>query len=268
MTQTKPATFEILGVTYKLADYLTLGQWQALAKIGGLERSKDRFEWISLISGCPTKILRKLDRHLFEKLFTLSAHLLDPPSKEDFYPVIKVGGQDFGIININKLTGGEFADLDLLITDPDRDQLLHKILAILYRPLLGKKGATLLIESYDNEASAERAHLFKECPFHQVYSCANFFFEFAQVSMDRTLNSLEQRMKKEKSLLSPELLPLLSSLRLLGTGFRYSGPVQVTTLLKLTRQLDSLSEAYSTILPSLKTGLKKQREQQELTTKK
>ena len=181
MTQTKPATFEILGVNYKLADYLTLGQWQALAKIGGLERVKDRFEWISLISGCPTKILRKLDRHLFEKLFTLSAHLLDPPSKEDFYPVIKVGGQDFGIININKLTGGEFADLDLLITDPDRDQLLHKILAILYRPLLGKKGATLLIESYDNEASAERAHLFKECPFHQVYSCANFFFEFAQV---------------------------------------------------------------------------------------
>jgi len=55
MTQTKPVTFEILGVTYKLADYMTLGQWQALAKIGGLERSKDRFEWISLISGVQLK---------------------------------------------------------------------------------------------------------------------------------------------------------------------------------------------------------------------
>lgn len=81
--------------------------------------------------------------------------------------------------SINDMEGGAFFDLDSLV-HKDIDQNLHKILAVLYRPIIMKIGSRYEISSYVEEKEQDRLdreYLFlHEFDYHKALGLVDFFW--------------------------------------------------------------------------------------------
>ena len=91
--------------------------------------------------------------------------------------LIVVKDVEYGLIpNLAKAETGAF--IDLLELFADQANSLHKIMAILYRPVVSRTGSLYNISTYSDEderATAERADIFlKHMPYGVVRSVVNF----------------------------------------------------------------------------------------------
>ena len=98
----------------------------------------------------------------------------------EFDRVIKIGKVRYGLEpSINDMEGGAFFDLDSLV-HKDIDQNLHKILAVLYRPIIMKIGSRYEISSYVEEKEQDRLdreYLFlHEFDYHKALGLVDFFW--------------------------------------------------------------------------------------------
>lgn len=66
--------------------------------------------------------------------------------KGTFTPIIEHNGKEYGFIpNLEEITVGEQADIDTMIND---FQNMHKVMAVMYRPITAKRKDKYLIEDY------------------------------------------------------------------------------------------------------------------------
>ena len=98
-----------------------------------------------------------------------------------FERVIKIGGVKYGLEpSINDMEGGAFFDLDSLVQGGNIDQNLHKILAVLYRPIIMKIGSRYEIKSYVKEKHYERDQreqiFLHEFDYHKALGVVDFFW--------------------------------------------------------------------------------------------
>jgi hypothetical protein len=247
--------FTINGVTYKVKSKLTLGDWQVLMQIEHLDRVGGKLEWLSQISGCPVETLGLLSHSQFAQIFAATQGLLVKPDARSFHPSIEVEGETLHFVDMESISTAEFADLDLIAIDPLRDQRLHELLAILYRPAV-KVGKRFKLEVYDHKACADRAEFFKEVPFEVAVGAANFFFEYGRASINAGLNSLMSQIPKGVEI---NLEPLIQSLQLPEIGNVSSWSSQVEILSNWTMQVESQLQELLTTLPTSETGIAQKR---------
>lgn len=93
-----------------------------------------------------------------------------------------------------KLAWGAWQDIEFLTTD-DTTKNIHRILSILYRPVIEEKGTKYKIEPYDSETIEDRAERFKELPITIWFGCAQLFFYIGSEYTTSIKNTLEQKMK-------------------------------------------------------------------------
>ena len=93
-----------------------------------------------------------------------------------------------------KLAWGAWQDLEFL-SSQDVTENIHKILAVLYRPVKEMKGKKYIIEEYDANTIEDRAELFKKIPVKIWFGSSQLFFCISNEYINNIKNSLESQMK-------------------------------------------------------------------------
>lgn len=91
----------------------------------------------------------------------------------------------FGLIpNFDKMTFGEYVDLDTYINDIDK---MHKAMAVLYRPISNQMGDVYKIQKY--KGSEVFAEAMKDAPMDVVFGVVNFILRLQNELVKATLHS-------------------------------------------------------------------------------
>jgi len=179
-----------------LAD-IKLSQYQKFLKT--TEGSEDA-EWINkqlvgIFCNVPDDIVKKIYKRDYNKLIkTISAMVQE---EGEFTPVIEHKGKEYGFIpDLDKITVGETADIDSMIGDWSK---MHKVMAILYRPIVSVRKGKYLIEDYTGEEEpldlpmnvVQGALVFFYNLMNDLLSCTRSFIK-AEAVKPKTLQILEQ----------------------------------------------------------------------------
>ena len=226
--------YQIDGITiadwYKVKDYML---------VDGQEAS---FKVVSELSGCPVEMLKKLKTHEWLKLWTTVEQYSLTINNGQLEKLFEIEGKLYGLVHMDQLTIGEFADMDVLMNDPLKETKLHQMMAILYRPVVKHDDKHYEIEDYDPTRSSRRAEEFLKVPVAICLGLISFFLDFAKASYNLIVDSLRKKVSqatKEDKNLQSTLEKLISSLPEVGTTA--SSDFQELTLSNLKKLQDSLS---------------------------
>lgn len=102
-----------------------------------------------------------------------------------------MNGIEFGFIpNLDEITSGEYMDLDTYST-VEHWQEMHRVLAILYRPITRKANEKYSIEPY--ESSEKFSEVFKNMPLDVALSAVVFFYRLGNDLLISTMDSLMEK---------------------------------------------------------------------------
>jgi hypothetical protein len=111
-----------------------------------------------------------------------------------FVPTFKHNGVEYGFIpNFDKLTTGEFIDLDEYSKDKNK---IHNVMAILYRPITQKYKNLYQIEKY--ESSIKYAETLKSASIEYYLGAMVFFLNISKKLVDDSLIYINRTMKETK----------------------------------------------------------------------
>ena len=139
----------------------------------------------------------------------LSQHLLKPKT-EDITITFELNGVTYGLENDwQKMTWGQWTDLEVY-SQPDKiTDHIHKILAILYRPVEIEDGTKYKLKKFKSSEVDDRAELFQqELGIEIWFGVSTFFLRALNEFTSNIETSLRVRRKIEK-MMSPmmKILP-------------------------------------------------------------
>ena len=141
-------------------------------------------EIVSVVTKCPIELLKKLKfgdwMIIWEE--TQKTIMNMNGSAFDVLPIIEHNGKRYGLPQIDQITVGEFADLDVIATSDNAEKKLAEIAAIVYREVISEKKNKYTIKEYDQEGYLERLEAFQDLPISAIKS-ANSFFCSAQTHL-------------------------------------------------------------------------------------
>ena len=157
----------------ELPETLSIKHYQTLTKIG----NPNTFQIISVLTGIPENELKELEPDNFnflEKKLVPMLHV-EKPSKIVFQ--FKHNDKEYGLVqDFYKLTMAEWVDLEVYSNGENVLDNIHKIMAILYRPVVKKlKNNKYQIENYNSNDIEQRAEEFLDLPLEFYLSVSGFF---------------------------------------------------------------------------------------------
>ena len=177
------------------------------------------FAVVSYLSECDIELLKQLDTHEWSGLWTVvQQYIKECQSPEQgVSKIIKVNGTKYGLINVDSMSIGEFADLDILISSPGADRKLHEVAAILYRPLVNGEP-----EAYDPVSLKARAEEFKLLPLSDAMKALNFFLLSGLRSLNNIVDYLQQVLETETMTPEQEEIVQTTHMQLQEVGIKLS----------------------------------------------
>ena len=140
------------------------------------------------------KLVRFKYKDLQDISKTLTKWLNKKPEEKELVKKVEFNGKKYGMIpNLSSISLGEFVDIESNCKDSYKN--LHKIMSILYRPIVKEKGSRYSIEDYDPDEYKE--DLFREFPILVSLSALSFFFRLGK-KLPLTLSSYLVREQKKK----------------------------------------------------------------------
>lgn len=172
---------------------VTLEQYQKFSKINTEDNSDTGFlmhKTVEIFCNLNLKDIAKIKFTSVQEILNDINRLFEP--KQELIPRFTMGGIEYGFIPVlDDMTLGEYVDLDENLTDWE---LMHKAMAVLFRPIKLSKGDRYQIEDYDGLDNAERM---KKMPLDAVMGAMVFFYRLNNELLKTTLNFLEQEVGKE-----------------------------------------------------------------------
>ncbi len=175
----------------ELPQTLTIRHYQILTKIG----NPNTFQIISVLTGIPENELKELDPDNFsflEKKLVPMLHV-EKPTKIVFQ--FKHNDKEYGLVqDFYKLTMAEWVDLEVYSNGENVLDNIHKIMAILYRPVVKKlKNNKYQIENYNSNDIEQRAEEFLDLPLEFYLSVSGFFLQSVTIFTKVLADSLKQK---------------------------------------------------------------------------
>lgn len=228
--------FSINGKDYQVAD-VTIGQFYKIQHLLIIDAPDAKLEIVSYLSGCPLKELKTLEHFEFMQLFSEIANgPLNTEKDRRLYKHIGLNGKAYGLLEFNKITIGEFADMDVLKADPANEKKLHVMMAILYRPavVLSESNDWIQIEPYDSDSLDARATEFLDLPLKYVYSALSFFLLIPKYLLNDMTDSLAlEMMEKMKTEKDPKIKEAIRVASLLISELQEDGTTPSTMSLEM-----------------------------------
>lgn len=128
--------------------------------------------------------------------------VMEKPMKS-FYQSYEIDGIKYGFIpNLNEIKVGEWVDLENYMKSPLPN--LHKLMAVLYRPITKVHNGQnrYEIEDYDSRNNEERSNIFlNKMSIDVAYGSALFFLSFVEewskITADYLIQEMEKMVKEE-----------------------------------------------------------------------
>jgi hypothetical protein len=191
----------------------------------------DRMKVFQIVTSCDIEEIRIIPAEILDTMWNEFVHNCFDLGDGSVDNIITIDGKSYGLINVKGLTVGEMADIDVLKNHPVLNFNLHKIMAILYRPLISK--LPFKIEPYSNETFEERAELFAEkMPVKVALNTAVFFLNILGSLKEVTKDFLDPKIPKAEK--KKKILNALISVAL-EVGIRLFTSLRKTTSLKSKR---------------------------------
>ena len=172
-----------LNIPEKLSE-MTLGQYQDWLKVSE-GKELDTFlqqKIIEIFCGLTLKQVMLIKASEIDRLVVDISNIFVEEPK--FIDRFDYGGKEFGFIpKLDDISFGEYVDLDTYLQDW---QLMHKAMAVLFRPITLKRKDKYLIEDYE---SAEKYDL-KCMPLDVVFGSLVFFYHLRNELEKHILNYL------------------------------------------------------------------------------
>jgi len=251
----KTPEFQIGKTTYRFQD-ITVRTYNTLQAILASEEKDKEFAIVECLTLAPVaklKTLKYADWLLVWEETILQIQTLNGTT-DKIQPIIEFKGAKWGLPNVQDMSVGEFADLEVFFSQKDSGSNMHQAAAILYRPVLKQKGEYILLEPYDAEKARERTEDFLDLPLSAIRSANAFFLQSATSLLRNTAHSLSK--SKGMNWMSPEDREQLLSLTQLDLGGESSIASAGKILLNLTKQHSSRLERPTIGLPLKKRSLR------------
>ena len=179
-------------------DQITVRQYQELAKILEMQDASEIEIKVGTIAALTALTEAKIGKVKLADIDEVYNHLSSLPKiNEELYLVIDVEGVEYGFIpDLKNITTAEFTDIDTYLQDGVAENL-HKVLAVLYRPIVDYKRGKYRIEEYDYQKAIEMAEVFRDkMSINTVNGAAVFFYHLGQEYQRVILTSLGHQVKK------------------------------------------------------------------------
>ena len=198
--------------------YLDINSYKGESNFGRLVHS------VSKISGREVNEVRKWSMGTLTEVVNAFANIAD--HKQEFHSIIEWNGELLGYANMQQATLGEYIDLETSCKDIENN--MHKIAAILYRPIKKHNFGTLsykvkqaikmvnnkvenvfdwyTLEEYDSDRRKEREESFRDFPVHIFLGALSFFLSTGSlylltIACSQGKITKEMKMTQEKNLL-------------------------------------------------------------------
>lgn len=205
----------------------TLGQYQKYQEIQKNNEGAVDFLNLSIVNiFCKIKIkdIKDINVDDFDSILSTLQNTFN--EKPRFVNRFTIRGVEYGFIpDIERCKMGEYIDMSKNIEDIST---VHKLMAVMYRPITKKKGDQYLIEKY--KGTSRYCDIMKEAPLDIALAAQVFFYNLGKELLKDTLVSLQlenPQMKTLKKLLNPD-----------GDGITAFTPLLTGNLLNLERSLN------------------------------
>jgi hypothetical protein len=183
----------------KVDTQMSVGQFQQYNKDAGRFNS-DPIELLSLYLGIDRKKLKSLPKNQIQFVLHYLTNEITQVKKDELIETFFLDGVEYGLEkDWGRLAWGAWQDLEVLSSE-NIEQNIHQILAILYRPIVDKKGDKYTIIPYDDEEIMSRVELFRELPISYWFGVSSFFFQIAQLYTTDLKASLSWMTRYQKTM--------------------------------------------------------------------
>ena len=183
-------------------DNITIKQYMSVMKIINDNDLKELSRVVKVIGALSDISEEDILRLPVSNINTLGAILnkfLRTKPNEDLNHIVKLKGVEYGFHpKLSALTFGEWVDIDRYISEGVNDTL-HKIMAILYRPVIAKKDGKYRIEEY--QPCQERQQIMLDnLTVKDFYGVSVFFSDLGRELLTHTAQSSLEAMITENKL--------------------------------------------------------------------
>lgn len=174
----------------KLDDYLTIQKWQQLQK-DFKTFTKTPADILSFYTGLPVNKIKKLPKEQVNFILTYVTNQLVEVEENVLVKTFTHNGVMYGVeLEFGKLPWGAWQDFEILSAQ-DIESNVHKLMAILYRPVISQKDDKYKIVPYEPEEIADRAEEFLDLPINYWFGVSSFFLRIAELSITDIRSSLD-----------------------------------------------------------------------------
>ena len=181
---------------------ISIGMYQNYVELQEKKLPEDEFivAVVCVLCDVEKETLEKVKYKDLKDISNTLMELLKKEVKEEKELIKKVNfkGKEYGFIpNLSSISLGEYVDIETFCKDSYKN--LHKIMSVLYRPIVKEKGTRYSIEEYNpNEYKEDE---FKDFPLMVSMSALSFFFRLGRKLPHILLNYSVKQKKKEVQML-------------------------------------------------------------------
>ena len=176
---------------------ISIGMYQEFLELQEKKLPEDEFVAgvVCVLCNVDKEILARFKyKDLQDVSKTLTKWLSKKPDDKKLVKKLDFKGKKYGLIpNLSAISLGEFVDIESSCKDSHKN--LHKIMSILYRPIVKEKGTRYSIEEYNPDEYKE--DMFKDFPILVSISALSFFFRLGK-KLPIILNNYLVREQKKK----------------------------------------------------------------------
>jgi len=166
-----------------------------------VSEAEQQLHLISTIVGASMDDVGDAKKSVIDGITDRLAELMANPASENLVLEFEIDGVEYGFNpNLSELKLKEFVDLDGKLENGWQD--MHKVMAILYRPIIKRHKEKYEIEDYDFRTAAKRADIFaSEMSVEIVNAAASFFLTIAvdYIKITQAYSKVSRRQKRQNT---------------------------------------------------------------------
>jgi len=219
-----------------IPEYLTVEQYRLMNNYKGDSDFGRMIHAVSSMTGQPFEDVRKWPLSVLTEVANAFAEVAD--HKHEFHSIIEWNGKLYGYAPIRKSTLGEYIDIETLSKDLENN--MHKIAAILYRPITTHRFKTFKfavkqkikmlsnkvedvfewydVEPYDNKKRKLVEEEFKDFPAHIFLGAVSFFLSTVNLYSISILSSQKKISQRTADRMMENQYQILSQTTGAGGG--------------------------------------------------
>ena len=154
---------------------VTLDKWVKLISTKEKTKTQDALDTINVLSDIPKKLIKELSIGDVALILKKIAELQEKEGNK-LKKIFQLDNVKYGFHpNLEEITLGEYADIETYLKN-GLEGNLHKLMAVLYRPITEIDGFNYTIEAYGTSDSRMRAEKFKKMKASDVNNALVFFW--------------------------------------------------------------------------------------------